>query len=116
MGGWFILGMAAAFPDRRQASASLHGTHLFSEEKDSPHLLVKRLKGELYCRWGALDHLSPTEIAKKFAELLKSCSVKYSSNLHLGVEHGYALPDRAYTVNRRLKLIEKQFLKCLIVN
>jgi len=94
MGGWFILSMAAAFPDRLQASASLHGTRLISEEKDSPHLLVKRLKGELYCGWGALDHLSPPEMAKTFAELLKSCGVRYSFNLHPDVEHGYALPDR----------------------
>ena len=94
MGGWFILGMAAAFPDRLQASASLHGTRLISKEKNSPHLLVKRLKGEFYCGWGELDHLSPPEMANKFEELLKPCSVKYNSNLHLGVEHGYALPDR----------------------
>lgn len=94
MGGWHVLNAAGHFPERFQASASLHGTRLISERPDSPHLLADRFRGELYCGFGELDHLAPPSMAAELAALLKPCDVDSRIEVHKGVEHGYALPDR----------------------
>ena len=94
MGGWLALAAAGHYPDRFQAGASLHGTRLISDTPDSPHLLADRFRGELYCGFGELDHLSPPPMAEELATLLEPCAVDYRWSMHKGVEHGYALPDR----------------------
>ena len=94
MGGWAVMAAAGNFPDRFQAGASLHGTRPISDKPDSPHLLVDRFKGELYCGFGELDHLTPPAMAEELGRLLEPCQVTYRSVMHQGIEHGYALPDR----------------------
>lgn len=94
MGGWAVMAAAGHFPDRFQAGASLHGTMPISDKPDSPHLLVDKFQGELYCGFGELDHLTPPAMAEELGRLLEPCAVKYRSEMHMGIEHGYALPDR----------------------
>jgi carboxymethylenebutenolidase len=94
MGGWAVMAAAGNFPDRFQAGASLHGTMPISDKPDSPHLLVDKFRGELYCGFGELDHLTPPAMAEELGNLLEPCAVKYRFTMHMGVEHGYALPDR----------------------
>lgn len=94
MGGWMVLSAAGNFPHRLQAGASLHGTRLISEKPDSPHLMVDKFRGELYCGFGELDHLTPPAMATELGALLEGCEVQYRSHIHAAVEHGYALPDR----------------------
>jgi carboxymethylenebutenolidase len=94
MGGWMVLSAAGNFPDRLRAGASLHGTRPISDKPDSPHLMVDKFRGELYCGYGELDHLTPPAMAKEMGGLLEGCAVDYRAVIHEGVEHGYALPDR----------------------
>ena len=94
LGGWMVMAAAGNYPDRFQAGASLHGTMPISDKPDSPHLLVNKFRGELYCGFDELDHLTPPAMAEELGELLNPCSVKYTSRMHMGIEHGYALPDR----------------------
>ena len=94
MGGWAVMAAGGNFPDRFQAGASLHGTMPISDKPDSPHLLVNKFQGELYCGFGELDHLTPPAMAEELGNLLKPCAVKYQSEMHMDVEPGYALPDR----------------------
>jgi carboxymethylenebutenolidase len=94
MGGRHVIQVAAAYPDRFKASASLHGTTLISERPDSPHLGVAKLSGELYCGFAEFDHYAPLPMIEQLGELLKPCLVKYTHAIHKGAEHGYALPDR----------------------
>jgi carboxymethylenebutenolidase len=94
MGGWMVMAAAGNFPDRFQAGASLHGTKPISDRPESPHRLVDKFQGELYCGFGELDHLTPPAMAEELGKLLEPCAVKYRSVMHKSVEHGYALPDR----------------------
>ena len=94
MGGWLVLMAAGHFPERMQAGASLHGTRLISDAPDSPHLLAKHFRGELYCGFGERDHFSPPELIETLGKLLEPLPVAYSHVVHPGAEHGYALPDR----------------------
>ncbi|MDA0652356.1 MAG: dienelactone hydrolase family protein [Proteobacteria bacterium] len=105
MGGWMVMAAAGNFPDRFQASASLHGTMPISDKPDSPHLLVDKFQGELYCGFGELDHLTPPAMAEELGNLLEPCAVKYRSLMHKGVEHGYQPVDEVCTGRMRRGLI-----------
>ena len=47
MGGRHVICVAAAYPKRFVAAASLHGTQLVSDRETSPHRLAGGLRGEL---------------------------------------------------------------------
>jgi carboxymethylenebutenolidase len=94
MGGRHVLCAAGAYPERFIAGASLHGTALIGDRDDSPHHLAHRFRGELYCGFAEHDPHAPPEMIRQLGELLKGCSVRYRHEIHLGVEHGYALPNR----------------------
>ncbi len=94
MGGRFAMCAAGTYPENIVASASLHGTALISDEKDSPHRLVARLRGELYCGFAERDPHSPPPLVRQMEEILKTCKVRYRFTVHSAAEHGYALPER----------------------
>jgi carboxymethylenebutenolidase len=94
MGGRQALQVAVAYPDHFRASASLHGTTLISDRPNSPHLGLAKLRGEIYCGFAEVDQFAPPAMVREFGELLKTCTVKYTHQVHKGALHGYALPDR----------------------
>ena len=93
MGGRHVLCVAGHHPSVT-ASASLHGTSLISDAPDSPHRLVKRFRGELYCGFAETDPYAPLSMVKELEELLRPCPVTYQYAIHEGAMHGYALPNR----------------------
>ena len=97
----FCLGGRAAFyagqefPDRFRANASLHGSWLVTEAPDSPHRLVQKMRGEIYCGYGAHDRFATPEIVAAIGQQFSGCTnVAYRFHLHANAGHGYALPDR----------------------
>jgi carboxymethylenebutenolidase len=94
MGGRHVLCAAGTYPEHFIASASLHGTSLISDRDDSPHRLVNKFRGELYCGFAEHDPSAPLPMVQELEELLKPCPVHYRFTVHPGAEHGYALPDR----------------------
>lgn len=94
MGGRHVLCAAGTYPEHFIASASLHGTALISDRNDSPHRLVDKFRGELYCGFAEHDPSAPLPMVQELEELLKPCPVHYRFTVHPGAEHGYALPDR----------------------
>ncbi len=95
LGGRAALYAGQEFPARFLANASLHGTHLVTEAEDSPHALVDRMRGEVYCGHGALDRMSAPEIVAALDRAFAANpNVVYRRNLHAGAHHGYSLPDR----------------------
>ena len=94
MGGRYAMGAAGMYPERIIASASLHGTSLLSERSDSPHRLAANLRGEFYCGFAEHDSHAPLAMIKELKNLLDTCAVRYTCNVHSGTEHGYSLPDR----------------------
>lgn len=94
MGGRHVFRVAAAFPDRFRASASLHGTELVTDRDDSPHRSAMKAEGELYCGFAEKDQFSPAPLIRTLDQSLKDGNVKYRYEVHEGADHGYALPDR----------------------
>lgn len=93
-GGRFAVLAAAHFPDRVKASSSLFGTRLITEAADSPHLLLDRIRGEVYFGFAEHDPAVPPEIAVRIGGLLKQCPAKSMSETLAGTEHGFAFHGR----------------------
>ena len=94
MGGRHVLSVAGHYPEHVSAAASLHGTRLISDAADSPHLLAKQFRGELYCGFAETDPYAPLSMVRELEEVLRPCPVTYRHEIHKGAVHGYALPNR----------------------
>ena len=95
MGGRIAFHAGQEFPERFCANASLHGTWLVSEAPDSPHRLADRMRGEVYCGYGANDRFGTPEVIAAVAAAFAGCpAVAYRCHVHAGAGHGYAMPDR----------------------
>ena len=70
MGGRHVLSVAAAYPERFRASAGLHPTSVISDRSDSPHKLLDRMRGEVYCGFAETDAYAPLPMI----EASKRCS------------------------------------------
>jgi carboxymethylenebutenolidase len=95
LGGRLSLSAAAEFSDQFRANASLHGTSMVSDAPDSPHRLVDKMRGEIYCGFGEHDRFTPPAVRETLAKVMGGNSnIRFRTNVHLGADHGYALPDR----------------------
>jgi carboxymethylenebutenolidase len=95
LGGRLSLAAAVEFPETFRASASLHGTSMVSDAPDSPHRSIGKMRGEIYCGMGEHDRFTPPAVVEMLARLMKDNShVRYRGQVHIGADHGYALPDR----------------------
>jgi carboxymethylenebutenolidase len=94
LGGRLALCAAARFAETFKAAASLHGTRLVSDDADSPHRAVHKIRGEFYCGFGANDPFTPPATVAELAAAMKAAGIPYSYTIHASTEHGYALPDR----------------------
>ncbi len=117
MGGRHVFRAAENFPDRFRASASLHGTALVSDAADSPHLGMRKARGEVYCGYAERDPWTPPATINAVAEIFRGAEARYRAVIHPGAEHGYALPDRdihdKQAANRDWEIIFSMFRRQL---
>jgi carboxymethylenebutenolidase len=93
MGGGMALTAAAYYPDRIAAAVSFHGGNLATDQPTSPHLLLPKIKAELYIAIADNDHTYPPEMAKRFDAALQAAGVKHKSDFYQGKSHGWMKPD-----------------------
>lgn len=91
MGGRYALRAAEDFPDDVGAAVLLHPSRIVTDESDSPHLAVDRVRGALYFGWGELDHVSPPELIGPLRARLAECGVEHRVELIPGVGHGFMM-------------------------
>jgi carboxymethylenebutenolidase len=89
--GKFALAAAAARPDRIAAAASFHGSWLFTDTVDSPHLVLPRVKARLYFGHATHDLNMPSEAIEKFEWALRSWGRSYESEVY-DAKHGWMIP------------------------
>jgi carboxymethylenebutenolidase len=95
LGGRLSLCAAGTFPDEFRANASMHGTRLVNDTPVSPHRMVDKFNGEIYCGFAEHDDLAPPETIATLDRLMKGRdNVRYRAIVHPGTVHGYSLPDR----------------------
>lgn len=95
MGGALALRAAAHAPEQVAAVASFHAGRLATDRPDSPHLLVDRIKAEVYVGHADNDHGMPPEQQARLAEALTSAGVKHRTELYDGAAHGFTMADTA---------------------
>jgi len=93
MSGQFAINAAARFP-RVTAAASIYGTHLLTDQSDSPHLAARKTKAELYFACAEIDRWAPLEMVEALDQSLKDADVNAELELYPKVHHGFAFPQR----------------------
>jgi carboxymethylenebutenolidase len=94
MSGPYSLAAAARYPYRIAAAASFYGTWLVSDAVESPHLNLGKAKGELYISCAEHDELAPPDMVKELKRLFDASGAKGELEIHMGVHHGFAFPQR----------------------
>ena len=92
MGGNASLTAAGAFPDRFAAAASFHGGHLATEEPDSPHLFLGKLRGRVYVAGAVEDASFPDEQKDRLERTLSEAGVDHLVETY-PARHGFAVRD-----------------------
>jgi carboxymethylenebutenolidase len=92
MSGRYAVNAATHFPGRVKAAASIYGTHLATDQPDSPHLAAGKTKAELYFGCAETDIYAPTEIIEKLQASMKGANAEVE--IYPGTHHGFAFPKR----------------------
>lgn len=91
--GALAMRTAAANPDRIAAVASFHGGRLAIDTPDSPHLLLGRIRAQLYFGHAIEDRSMPQEAIEKLNAALAAWGGSYESEVYEGAYHGWTVPD-----------------------
>ena len=95
MSGQYAINTAASFPSRVVAAASLYGVQLVTDQTDSPHLMARATKAEVYFGCAEIDHWAPLEMVEQLRASLADQGKRVEVELYPKVEHGFAFPGRA---------------------
>jgi carboxymethylenebutenolidase len=94
MSGRYAINAATHFPDRVKAAASIYGTHLATDQPDSPHLAGRKTRAELYFGCAETDVYAPAEIIEQVKQGMKDHAAKAEVEIYPGTHHGFAFPKR----------------------
>jgi carboxymethylenebutenolidase len=92
-GGWLGWMLAAAHPDRVAALGGFHAGRMVTDGQDSPHLLARRVRAQVY--WGHADQ-DQSMTAENIATLdqaMDDAGVRHTTELYEGAQHGYTMSD-----------------------
>ena len=95
MSGRYITSVAAAFPHRMAAAASLYGVGIVTDKEDSPHLSLSQVRGELYYAFAEHDQSVPANVVPDLKAALNRTDVKATVEMYPGTHHGFCFPERA---------------------
>lgn len=93
MSGGMALSAAGTFPDKITAAASIHGVRLATDASDSPHLLLSRMRGEIYIGVAGMDPSFTSAEQHRLETACKVQNVKYTIEVYQGKKHGFAVND-----------------------
>ena len=100
MSGPFVFAVAAAFPSRIQAAASIHGVKLYSDDDDSPHLDAYKIQGEIYFGCAEHDQLASPSMIDPLTEYLKETEINARVEWYPDANHGFVFPQREGMYNK----------------
>lgn len=94
MSGPFALSVAAAYPDRITAAASIYGVRLAIDADDSPHLAFADTPGELYIACAEFDNWVDEPHMERIEAAMDASGNRGRVERYPGVHHGFAFPNR----------------------
>ena len=93
MGGPITMRTAAALPDRIGAGASFHGGGLVTDQPDSPHLLVPRMKAHYLFAIAENDDENEPEAKDVLRDAFAEAGLPAEIEVYEGALHGWCPPD-----------------------
>ena len=93
MGGPFTMRTAAAVPDRIGAAASFHGGGLVTDQADSPHFLVPKMKAHYLFAIAENDDENQPEAKDVLREAFAQAGLPAEIEVYAGALHGWCPPD-----------------------
>ena len=94
MSGKYITTVAARYPHKMKAAASLYGVGIVTEEEDSPHLLLDMVQGELCYFFAEVDATVPDNVIPALEKALKEAGTKHTLEQLPGTNHGFQFAER----------------------
>lgn len=91
--GAMAMRAAAARPGKVGAAASFHGGGLCTDAATSPHLVLPRVKAQLYFGHAVQDRSMPQEAIEKLDHALGAWGGKYETEVYDGALHGWTTLD-----------------------
>ena len=96
MSGQYAVNAAARWPDRMVAAASIYGTRLVTDAADSPHIMAKKAKADIYFGCAERDHFVPEGMIDALKKQLAADNVRNAEvEIYPDADHGFAFPLRA---------------------
>ncbi len=95
MGGALALRTAALRPEQVAAAAAFHPARLATDAEDSPHLLLDRVRAEVYVASADGDPGMPAEQQRLLDETLTRAGVTHVCEQYDGARHGFTMADTA---------------------
>jgi carboxymethylenebutenolidase len=99
MGGRATLVLSQALGDRVGAAAPIHPGNLVTDDPNSPHRHLDRVKAELYFGIADQDAMATPEQMAELEKALKARNIKYQLEWHSGALHGYMMRARPDVFN-----------------
>jgi carboxymethylenebutenolidase len=94
MSGPFVFAAAAAYPERVQAIASIHGARMVTDSDDSPHRMAPRIHCETYVACAETDIWAPPESVIVLQRALEEAGTPHRLEWYPGAQHGFVFPRR----------------------
>jgi len=94
MSGKYITTVAAQFPTRFAASASLYGVGIVTDEEDSSHRFLDKVQGELYYAFAETDGSVPDHVIPDLSAALETAGANHTLKVFPGTGHGYLFAER----------------------
>jgi len=93
MGGPLTMRTAATVPDRIGAGASFHGGGLVTDEPNSPHLLIPKIKAEYHFGIAIDDDEEQPSAKDTLRDAFSRTDVTADIEVYAGARHGWCVPD-----------------------
>jgi carboxymethylenebutenolidase len=93
MGGRLAFIAAEQMPEQIVAAACIHPGGLVTDQPDSPHLAVDRIRGAVYIAAADEDPGFTPAQQERLRASLEAAGVAYELEFYPGARHGFAVPD-----------------------
>jgi len=94
MSGPFALWLAADYPEKIRAAASIHGVRLATDADDSPHTRAAEINGEILVLAAEFDDWVDRPHYDRLTEALTNAEVSHNAEWIEGVHHDFVFSQR----------------------
>ena len=92
MSGPLVMALAQTMPDKVAAIASIHGAWVVTDQDDSPHRQIDKIKAEVYFGWADEDPTATVDEMKIMNGAMSDAGINYRIDFMEGAMHGFAPP------------------------